>query len=355
MKLHSVLLLIIVFSFHCSQKNSKSNNQQPVTAPKSAYELFDYLQESILLIQKAAPNEIIPDSRTFEAQIINKSLHLSKYINTKTTNPSLVDSLINTIYNSWNITFDPDQDTIDNTLPNIVFKRKKGSCLGVSLLFLLLAERIPYPLYGVYVPSHFFIRYDDGSVKRNIEPNRSGYSHPDEYYRKKYLPDETISYALRNLSKMETAAILFYNLGNICLNNGKSHEAISCFQKSCALMPEFAQSWGNLGITFAALSMDDSAAAAFNAAYRLNPRLLRLLENIGSFELSRHNAKRAVAAYREGLTYFPGDANLLYGMAYTYVTMNRLDSARLFAQKISGTDSTGRVRQLIKLIREKAR
>ena len=60
-----------------------------------------------------------------------------------------------------------------------VMDRKQGYCLSLSVLYLSIGERLGLPLYGVVVPGHFFVRYDDGRVRFNIETTSKGGNAPD--------------------------------------------------------------------------------------------------------------------------------------------------------------------------------
>jgi regulator of sirC expression with transglutaminase-like and TPR domain len=64
-----------------------------------------------------------------------------------------------------------------------VMDSRKGYCLSLSILYLSLGERLGLPLYGVVVPGHFFVRYDSGSVRFNIETTARGASASDDHYR----------------------------------------------------------------------------------------------------------------------------------------------------------------------------
>src|SRR3989304_634141 len=52
---------------------------------------------------------------------------------------------------------------------NKVLDSKVGNCVGLSILYLCIAEGLHLPIYGVSVPEHIFVRYDDGDFRRNIE------------------------------------------------------------------------------------------------------------------------------------------------------------------------------------------
>src|SRR3972149_11504236 len=57
---------------------------------------------------------------------------------------------------------------------NKVLDTKIGNCVGLSILYLCLAEGLHLPIYGVSVPEHIFVRYDDGDFRRNIETGYEG-------------------------------------------------------------------------------------------------------------------------------------------------------------------------------------
>jgi len=63
-----------------------------------------------------------------------------------------------------------------------VMDRKQGYCLSLSIVYLSIGERLGLPLYGVVVPGHFFVRYDDGKNRINIETTHNGNTPPDSYY-----------------------------------------------------------------------------------------------------------------------------------------------------------------------------
>ncbi len=310
----------------------------------------------ILDMQNLFPEESIPDPSLFGKRIDSLSRELKKRRADVFDSPVLIDTIIRVIYHEWKIVFDPDQNNLQSLLPHTVITRKKGSCLGVSLLFLLISEKLEFPLYGVLLPGHFFVRYDDGEVYRNIEPNRHGYHHPLEYYRLRYAVLENHWYTLKNLSIKETAAVLYYNCANICAKNGKHNAARQYYHRSIEGLEGFAEAWGNCAILYASDNMNDSARLAFDKAFTLNPKLEGLSQNIGAFELGLNRCDAAKNAYRNGLSHSPDDPDLLYGMAYTWFSLAKPDSALFYLSQIGiPKDSTTREYKLAQLINEKQR
>jgi tetratricopeptide (TPR) repeat protein len=69
----------------------------------------------------------------------------------------------------------------DATLAATVL-RARGNCLATSTLYVLVGEALGLPLRLVIVPDHAFVRWDDGTVRINIETTSRGIELPDAYY-----------------------------------------------------------------------------------------------------------------------------------------------------------------------------
>jgi tetratricopeptide (TPR) repeat protein len=63
-----------------------------------------------------------------------------------------------------------------------VLRDRVGNCLGLTLLYLAVAERLDLPIRAVETPEHVFVRWDDGTHRRNIELTAGGVEHPDDWY-----------------------------------------------------------------------------------------------------------------------------------------------------------------------------
>jgi regulator of sirC expression with transglutaminase-like and TPR domain len=66
------------------------------------------------------------------------------------------------------------EDGLENSLLDRVLSRKKGICLGLSTLYLVVAEKAKLPIVGVHAPYHIFCRYEEGEAKLNIECTARG-------------------------------------------------------------------------------------------------------------------------------------------------------------------------------------
>ncbi len=94
---------------------------------------------------------------------------------------------------------------------------RQGNCLSLSILYLSLAERVGLPLYGVAIPHHIFVRYDDGVERFNLETTHNGHIYSDKDYIDQYSanPHYTASFYLNNLTKKQVLGCLLLNLGTL--------------------------------------------------------------------------------------------------------------------------------------------
>lgn len=167
-------------------------------------------------------------------------------------------------------------------LPSVVADRK-GSCVGLGALYLVLAERLGLPLDGVMVPGHFFVRVRASSTTRarNVELLRRGEAMPDSWYQAKYgpWPKEATAY-FRALSPGEVLAVHWFNLGNQRRSDGDLEGAAAAYDRATDELPAFAEAWASLGAVRQSTGDLVGAARAYRAAARAHPDLPGLAQNL---------------------------------------------------------------------------
>src|SRR3990172_2685034 len=114
---------------------------------------------------------------------------------------------------------------------NKVLDSKVGNCVGLSILYLCIAEGLHLPIYGVNVPEHIFVRYDDGDFRRNIETGYEGMFTPDSYYinmHGKRISQASVKngYYLKNLTFSEVIADIYLNRSIIQKEKGNIDAAL---------------------------------------------------------------------------------------------------------------------------------
>ncbi len=127
-----------------------------------------------------------------------------------------VHCLIKQVYEDAAIQFDStSQQSPRQLLPTSLLHSRKGDCLPISFLVLLLAERLEIQAVAISLPGHVFIQFPNGV---NWEPNRKGYAYSLAEYHQKYLLDATKGRTAKSLTPQEFEGLVRFEMGNRFLN-----------------------------------------------------------------------------------------------------------------------------------------
>lgn len=125
----------------------------------------------------------------------------------------------------------------DNRFINGFISSKKGSCITMPLLYIILGERLDWPLFPVRASKHFYVKYvldnPDPNFQENIETTAGGGYFSDETYKKDLnIPDRAIKQGkdLRELSKREYLASLLVINANQYWEKGNREKAKATFE-----------------------------------------------------------------------------------------------------------------------------
>jgi regulator of sirC expression with transglutaminase-like and TPR domain len=151
-----------------------------------------------------------------------------------------------------------------------VLRDRRGYCLSLSIVALAVAERAGIPLRGVGMPNHFFVRFDDGKIRRNFELTRAGAEVTDAEFRERmgsaWRED---SVYLKNLTTQQIRAFLLHNRGFVAMAQGKRAEAAADFREALKLMPDLPETHRNLGVLLGEDGKFAEARAEFDRALQL--------------------------------------------------------------------------------------
>jgi len=73
-----------------------------------------------------------------------------------------------------------DLSTPENTSVAAVLENRRGTCMGLAVIYLLLAERLGLSVHAVPTPVHLFIRVQLEGGPRNVELLEEGRELPDD-------------------------------------------------------------------------------------------------------------------------------------------------------------------------------
>jgi tetratricopeptide (TPR) repeat protein len=112
-----------------------------------------------------------------------------------------------------------------------VLDSRRGVCLGVSLLYLALAQRLNLELEIITPPGHIFVRYAKGKEKINIETTARGIHLPDA----EYLGVDTR--ALQQRTIKETVGMSWYNQAAVYWERQEFDKVLEAYNRAEKYMP----------------------------------------------------------------------------------------------------------------------
>ena len=204
-----------------------------------------------------------------------------------------------------------------------VMDRRQGYCLSLSVLYLAIGERLGLPLYGVVVPGHFFVRYDDGRLRFNIETTAKGSSASDEYYIEQFNVPKTDTIYMTNLNKRQVLGCFFNNLGNVYGSINNVDQAIASLQWAVYINPSLAESRINLGNNYLLKNRTDDAITEYQAAVRINPDNAKVHNNLANAYQKREWFNDAINEYTAAIRLDPNIAETYLGMGVCYNKLNQ--------------------------------
>ena len=235
-----------------------------------------------------------------------------------------VDRLNELIYRRLAIRASRDVHDPCNLLPSAVLERKQGYCVGIAAIYLALAERLDLPIHAVAIPSHVYLRYDDGKSRIDIETLAMGAPAPEGLTALKPPPspemrgpvtfprdlttDGFLAQVRNNLGVIHSVrgdhaaaaaeyrkaldldpllSAAWYNWGNDLLLAGRQREAIEKLDEALRLYPMDTWALNNRGRAWVALGKKSRARKDFEAALVIDPQFRPARRNLKAFDEKR--------------------------------------------------------------------
>ncbi|MBS0604658.1 MAG: tetratricopeptide repeat protein [Verrucomicrobia bacterium] len=183
--------------------------------------------------QAADPKEEI---RQYEASIDLMALQIGARLPKDASNEDKIREINRFIFQEMQFRFPPHSlyaADIDlyTFLPSVLDSRQ-GVCLGVSILYLSLAQRLDLPLEIITPPGHIYVRYNDGAKIINIETTARGIDLPSEVY----LGINTRRLQKRNMK--EVIGLAFMNQAAVFWSRQEFSKTVALYEKAVLFLPK---------------------------------------------------------------------------------------------------------------------
>lgn len=124
--------------------------------------------------------------RSYEAMMDLMALQILSGLPQNATDKDKITAVNRFIFEEMGFRFPPhslySEDIDLYTFLPAVLDSRRGVCLGVSILYLCIAQRINLPLEIITPPGHIYVRYHHGDEIINIETTARGVNYESEVY-----------------------------------------------------------------------------------------------------------------------------------------------------------------------------
>ena len=153
---------------------------------------------------------------------------------------------------------DPLGHKIANKLLPTFLATRRGNCVSMPVLFIILADRLGLPVTASTAPQHIFAKFRDDSTGKmmNIEATSGGLPARDAWYREKMpMSDAAVKNGvyLKTLSRKETVAVMAEIVLEHFLAAKRYREVIAVSDLITKQAPSFVNPILDRGIAYGAL------------------------------------------------------------------------------------------------------
>ena len=243
-----------------------------------------------------------------------------------------------------------DVAAIFNILYRYLFDRHRDLTLPTSFLINPKGEIVKIYL-GPVDPRHVeqdFRHIPDTSAERlaralpfpgvtdTIEFGRNYLSYGSVFFQRGYMDQAAASFQIA-LRDDPSSAEALYGIGSVFLDQQKNAEARESFERALKLRASYpdtlANSWNNLGLLAAREGRTGEAVVCFQKALKLSPDHLIALDNLGSAYRQQKRWDDARQAYERALQINSGDPDASYGLGMVFAQKDDTAQAFTFLQK----------------------
>ena len=190
-----------------------------------------------------------------------------------------------------------------------VLEARRGTCVGLTIVYLALAQRLGLPAHAVGTPAHLFVRVRLEDRPRNVELTEGGREIDDDTYRRRYKMDDASVAAgvfMRDLQPAEVIAHLLSNQAVAWSAHGQVEKALARADDALALAPRLVAVWYNRGLDLMNAGRLPEARASFTRAIELYPSDAQAHNNRGLTMLKLGDVEGARTDFKRALELDPG-------------------------------------------------
>jgi tetratricopeptide (TPR) repeat protein len=292
---------------------------------------------------------------SYEASLDLMSLQIAARLKPNATPLEKIRAMNDYVFSEMRFRFPPHslhakEIDVYTFLPSVLDSRR-GVCLGVSILYLCLAQRLELPLQAITPPGHIYVRYVDALGTTNIETTARGIDVPTEHY----LGVETKKLQERTIR--ECVGLAFMNQAALSWHKKDPAGAVALYEKARMFLdPDDYLLNLFLGFNYLALGKEKEGKALLNKIQGKAPEHVLVVDTIAEDYLAgRVDAEGIQAVFSEvdetkdsihekqerlekTLAKYPRFRQGYFHMAVTWMQLGREKEAIPFLEKCATLD-----------------
>lgn len=215
------------------------------------------LARGILLSQLGNDPASIRKIKSYEAAIDLMALQILTRVDLNDGPKAKIRAINRFVFEEMGFRFPPHSTYAKNVdlytfLPSVLDSRR-GVCLGVSILYICLAQRLNLNLEIVTPPGHIYVRWRQGHEEINIETTARGVNLPSE----EYLGVDTRSLQQRNIK--ETIGMAHFNQASVFWERQEYDKALNAYLKAKPYLPNDKLMMGFMSFIYLILDRPEEA------------------------------------------------------------------------------------------------
>jgi len=305
------------------------------------------LSRALFLLEMG--EEKIETIKYYETCLDLMALQIAINILPKATMQDKINAINDFIFFQMQFRFPPhslyakDIDTY-SFLPSVMEKRQ-GVCLGVSVLYICLSQRLGIPLQAVTPPGHIFVRGFDKNLNRyiNIETTMRGVDISDDNYLSLEYP------SLQTRNNKEVIGLVFINQAAAFWQNDNHEKAIIFYKKALNYLPDDPLVLELLGYNYLFTGKEKEATTALKKALSLNEKKKNSLiedffakktnaEGIKAIFMPVSNSRESIlekqSRLKKTIKKYPFFRAGIFQLATTYLQLERTKEAHKWLNKL---------------------
>jgi len=248
---------------------------------------------------------------------------------------AVIQAINKFLFDEYRHTYYRDNHRVD--FLHFVLDERRGDCVGLTTLYLSLAERLGLHVQPIQVPRHVFARYGGPSGHANIDPAGRGKTYTDKHYADSHeQQDYHEPFHLEQLSKREFLAVICGSAASILRREQKLRRAARAYQTLLRFRPKAIYGWSGLGQVHVKKDRAREAILAFRKALAISPNAGHNWRRLAGVYGDHGQPDEAVKAYRVAMELYTIEANDHACQALRQGNKDQAKKAKGMRERIAG-------------------